>query len=99
MISSGLFPDNQFWQAVLFYKLYSKFQLRFRCILIVNFIYLIRTQLSHSAKLWCRRTSLNVCAYFEKFDIAYFKKITSCFKPINSWLEKHGLSHSKENFA
>ena len=47
-------------------------------------MYLIRTQSSHSTKLWCRRTSLLVCAYFEKFDIAYFKKNTSCFKPINS---------------
>ena len=66
---------------------------------MVNVIYLIRTQLSHSVKLWCRRTSLNVCAYFEKFDIAYFKKITSCLKSMNSWLEKCGLSHSREKFA
>ena len=25
-------------------------------------------------KLWCRRSLLIVCTYFEKFDIAYFKK-------------------------
>ena len=31
-------------------------------------------------ELWCRRMSLIICAYFEKFDIAYFKKIASCFK-------------------
>ena len=43
--------------------------------LIVTFIYLTRTQLCHSMELWCRRTSLVVCAYFEKFDIAFFKKV------------------------
>ena len=40
----------------------------------------------------CRRTSLIVCAYFEKLDFAYFKKSTSCFKPIISWGENYGLS-------
>ena len=104
LICSGLFPDNQLWQVFLFYQLYSKFQLWFHSVLILNFIYLIRTQLSHSAKLWCLRhyttpTSFIVCAYFEKFDITYFKKSTSCFKPINSWLEKCGLSYSVEKFA
>ena len=54
----------------------------FQSILVVNFIYLIGTQLSHSVTLDCRRTSLNLCAYFEKSDIAYFKKIIFCFKQI-----------------
>ena len=72
--------------------------------LIVNFIYLIRIQLSHSAKLWCLRhhttpTSLISCAYFEKVNIAYFKKSTSCFEPINSWLEKYGLPYNNKEFA
>ena len=69
-----------------------KFELWCHSILIVSFIYLIRTHLSHTTKLWCHRTSLIVCAYFENFEIAYFKKSTSCFKPINSWLKKYGLS-------
>ena len=69
-----------------------KFELWCHSILIASFIYLIRTHLSHTTKLWCHRTSLIVCAYFENFEIAYFKKSTSCFKPINSWLEKYGLS-------
>ena len=43
--------------------------------------------------------SSSVCAYFEKFDIAYFKKSISCFKPTNSWLENYGLSYSKDKFA
>ena len=39
-------------------------------------LYLLdKDTIRHSAKLWCRRTSLNCCVYFEKFDIAYFKKI------------------------
>ena len=62
----------------------TKFQLWCHSILIVS--------LSHSTKLWCRKTSLIVCAYFEKSDIAYFKNSASCFKPINYWLEKYGLS-------
>ena len=56
-------------------------------------MYLIKTQL-----LWCRRTSLIVCAYFEKFGIVYFKKSTSSFEAINFWLEKYGLSRCKEKF-
>ena len=91
LISSALFPDNQLRQVFLSATNY-KVWVRCHSILIVSFIYLIRTHLSHSTKLWCRRTSLIVCAYFENFEIAYFKKSTSCFKPINSWLEKYGLS-------
>ena len=71
----------------VFYQLYSKFQLWCHSILIVSFIYLIRSELSHSMKLWYRRTSLIICAYFEKFNIAHFKKSISCFKLTNSWLE------------
>ena len=40
---------------------------------------------------------LNVCAYFEKFDIAYFKKITSGFKPLNCWLKNMAYLTVKEN--
>ena len=71
----------------LFYELNSKFQLWCHSKLIISFIY-TSTQLSHSTKLWYHRALLIVCAYFEEFVIAYFKKSISCFKPINSWLEK-----------
>ena len=67
----------------LFYELNSKFQLWCHSKLIISFIY-TSTQLSHSAKLWYHRALLIVCAYFEEFVIAYFKKSISCFKPINS---------------
>ena len=43
--------------------------------------------------------SLIVSAYFEKFDIGYFKKSIFCFKSTNSWLEKYGLSYRKDKFA
>ena len=73
------------------------FQLWCYSVLIVSFIYLIRAQLRQSTKLWCRRTSLFVCAYFEKFDIACFKKSASCFKPINSWLKNTCLKVRKNS--
>ena len=40
------------------------------------------------AKIWYYRTSLIVCANFAKIDITYFKRITPCFKPVDSWFEK-----------
>ena len=98
LISPRLFSDNQLWPVLLFYELNSKFQLWCHSKLIISFIY-TSTQLSHSTKLWYHRALLIVCAYFEEFVIAYFKKSISCFKPINSWLEKNGLSYRKEKFA
>ena len=59
-----------------------------------KFIYLIRTQLSHSTKLWLRKRQLFV-PIMRNLVLLIF----SCFKPINSWSEKYGLSYSMEIFA
>ena len=72
----------------LFSKFHSKFQLWYHSILLVSFIYLIRTQLSQSTKLWCLRTSLIVFAYFENLTLLILYYLYLLFKPFNSRLEK-----------
>ena len=74
LISSALVTYNRVWQVLFFCQLYSKFQLWCHNILIVSFIYLIRTELSHSMKLWCHRTSLIVCVLFWEIWYCLFQE-------------------------